>query len=568
MVLPVRFSNGGTGGPALLTDSIITQTSLTSVSIEPIISTLTVTPTKYSVYWVKVLNDGSESGNAGDSGTVESTSIPVLITGLTSGDKYRFKTRAYSSLVYGDALVSPDFVLSKDAVNYTAIASNLDPKQITAGKSYLTLTNNNTSKKSYSLVYRSFDAIALPTGSTISQTNPSGVVTQVTSYPTTCYSFGTTFFLDSNIEKPNQGGGIGFFLSDQGSDGYYVFVESTSLSAAQDVKSIRIAKIQGGKVYILKDTQSSSANTFEGVYGGKAYSIDIKVKITGVNIEIITYVNGFKIVATDKTNYLAAIPTKMVSPTTKVGLVCYKGITKFDYVYGTKISPEEYANSQYVLNFYQGQFSNDLLNTSFGDLTYYADNSSDVYNSKQIMVDEFGTTVREIVKQKIRFQNPSYPVKWTTGGNKLAQLIGYKMSNFGGEAYVLNNASTTIPLSDTDNANFYLFGNTLGQSGTLEYTTDELSDYVTKEPVIFESKWLQNLSDVKSLAEWIKTKAVNKGKIVNMSIFGNPLISVGDIVTIKYTYQGFAGTEKLIVTNVMHKYSEGLETSISCRTLG
>jgi ABC-type multidrug transport system fused ATPase/permease subunit len=101
-----------------------------------------------------------------------------------------------------------------------------------------------------------------------------------------------------------------------------------------------------------------------------------------------------------------------------------------------------------------------------------------------------------------------------------------------------------------------------------EYTTEELSEYVNKEPVIFESKWLQNLSDVKALAEWIKTKAVNRGRLVNMSVFGNPLISVGDIVTIKYTYQGFAGTEKLIITNVTHRYNEGLETSISCRTLG
>jgi hypothetical protein len=568
MVLPSYLFNGGTGGPALLTDSILTQTSLTSVSLEPIISTLTVTPTKYSVYWVKILNDGSESGNAGDSGTVESTSIPVLITGLTSGDTYRFKTRAYSGSAYGNGITSPDFVLAKDAVNYTAIASTLDPKQVTAGKSYLTLTNNNPSQKSYSLIYRDFDAINLPTGLGVIQTNPSGVDTPVTSYSTVCYSFGTTFFLDSNIEKPNQGGGIGFFLSGQGSDGYYIFVESTSLSASQDNKSVRIVKVQGNKVYVLKDTQSSSANTLEGIYGGKSYSIDVKVKVSGINVEIIAYVNGFKITATDKTNYLAVVPTKILGPTERVGLLCTKGIAKFDYVYGTDISGEQYADSSYILNFYQGQFSNDLLNTSFGDLTYYADNSTDVYNSKKTMVDEFGTTVREIIKQKIRFQNPSYPVKWTTGGNKLAQLIGYKVNNFGGEAYVLNNASTTIPLSDTDNANFYLFGNTLGQSGTLEYTTDELSDYVTKEPVIFESKWLQNLSDVKSLAEWIKTKSVNRGKIVNMSVFGNPLISVGDIVTIKYTYQGFAGTEKLIVTNVMHKYIEGLETSISCRTLG
>jgi hypothetical protein len=52
-----------------------------------------------------------------------------------------------------------------------------------------------------------------------------------------------------------------------------------------------------------------------------------------------------------------------------------------------------------------------------------------------------------------------------------------------------------------------------------------------------------------------------------MEVFGNPLISVGDIVTVKYTYQGFAGIEKLIVTSVSHRYSNGLETSITCRTL-
>jgi len=52
-----------------------------------------------------------------------------------------------------------------------------------------------------------------------------------------------------------------------------------------------------------------------------------------------------------------------------------------------------------------------------------------------------------------------------------------------------------------------------------------------------------------------------------MEIFGNPLISVGDIVTIKYVYQGLAGTEKFIVTAVQHNYNEGLSTTITCRTL-
>jgi hypothetical protein len=52
-----------------------------------------------------------------------------------------------------------------------------------------------------------------------------------------------------------------------------------------------------------------------------------------------------------------------------------------------------------------------------------------------------------------------------------------------------------------------------------------------------------------------------------MQIFGNPLISVGDIVSITNTYQGLSGLENFIVTEVKHSFSEGLETSITCRTL-
>ena len=565
------IGSAGTGGAIqvdMISDSIIEQVSATSVSIEPMTTGMTATPTSYSVYYIKMLDENTPSQNDGDHGTINSTTIPLNVTGLTPGDTYKFKTTAFLNGTSGNWVESPLFTMSIEATTAKVISSPIDEKKLTAGKSYMTLTNENPAQKSYSLIYRNFDAIHLPTGFEQIQTSPGGVNTPVTSFSTLCYSFGTTFFMDSNIKNPKQGGGIGFFVNEFGSSGYYIFIESTSLSTSQDSKSVRIVKIQGNKPITLIDTQSTAVNTLEGVYGGQSYVVDVKVKISGINIEIIAYINGFKIVATDKTNYQSAPYTKILEPTSTVALLCTRGTAHFDYVYGTDITIDKYNDSSYKLNFYQGQFSNDLLNTSFGDLTYFADNSNDVYDSKKTMVDEFGTVVREIVKQKIRFQSPSYPVKWTTGGNNLASLIGYKINNFGAEAYVLNNSSITIPLSDDNNFNFYLFGNTLGQSGTLEYQTADLAEYVTKEPVIFESKWLQNLSDVKSLADWIKDHVVNRGKLINLNIFGNPLISIGDIITIKHSLQGFTGAEKLIVTNVIHRYSEGLETTISCRTIG
>jgi hypothetical protein len=112
-----------------------------------------------------------------------------------------------------------------------------------------------------------------------------------------------------------------------------------------------------------------------------------------------------------------------------------------------------------------------------------------------------------------------------------------------------------------------MLGNTLADSGTLEYTTDDLADYVNKEPVIFESKWLQNESDVKALAKWIKEEVINRGKSITMTVFGNPLLSLGDIVTINYPAQGFNGEERLIVTSVRHSFGDGLATTVVCRSI-
>lgn len=572
MAIIPDFVLGGTfSGVDLSYDLDISQTSLSSVEVSFTISNMSVTPTSYKVAWVKLLSDGTPSGDIGDSGEELSTFDPVTVDGLEAGSTYKFTGTAYYNGASGNGIAST-YTMSSDSLNATIISSALDPKKLTAGKSYMTLTNDDTSATSYSLVYRDFDAVVLPTFSeitVISQTNGSGVGKSVNSYATKCYSFGTTMFMDSNIDKPNQGGGIGFFLGGSGSDGYYVIVESTSLSVSEDHKSIRIVKVIGKKVVVLKDTQSNATNTLEGIYGGKAYAIDIKVKVSGVNIEIVAYINGFKITATDKTDQLASVPTKIVNPTKSVGLLCSKGVVKFDYVYATSITEKQYNDANYILNFYQGQFSNDLLTTSFGELTYYANNSTDSAYAKKDSVDEFGTVVREIVKKVIKFDSrPSYPSRWTTGSNKLAQVIGSKVSNFGAEAYVLNNSSSTIPLSDNNLASFYVYGNTLGQSGTIEYSTDELADYVTKEPVIFESQWLQNLTDVKALAEWIKTKVINRGKTVTLTVFGNPLIAIGDIITIKYVYQGLAGTEKFIITRIGQTFNEGLETTLTCRTLG
>jgi hypothetical protein len=458
-------------------------------------------------------------------------------------------------------------IVSGNSASITSVP--LNPGALNKYKSYLTLSNTSNAPRSHSLIFRPLNAVSIPSNTLVSVPGENGNVS-VKSYSEAYHSFGTTIFIQTDISNtsgkyPKQGGGLGFFISNDGREGYFVLIETISSAAATGQKSVRIARMKNGIITTLADTQKTDERTLSAVFGNQSHIIDVKTKILGKKIFIDAYVNGFKISAVDEAT---AKNGGLVNPTINTGLICHLPATTsiYDYIYATSISKEKYISG--IANIYQGQFSNDLIDTAFGDIIYNANTSEDGVPVTKTAIDEFGTVVREIIKVSTKFPSrPAYPLKFTTGMNKFAKLLGSKVSNFGGEAYVLNNSSSTIPLADGATSNFYIYGNTLGQSGQLEYSTDESAEYANKEPVIFESKWLQSYADVESLAKWIKEKVINRGKIVELTVFGNPIISVGDIITIKYPYNGFQGTEKLIITSISHSYSEGLGTSISCRTI-
>jgi len=185
-----------------------------------------------------------------------------------------------------------------------------------------------------------------------------------------------------------------------------------------------------------------------------------------------------------------------------------------------------------------------------------------IYNIDiRVKLDGFNITMIAYVN------SPAVPIGWDTGINSAASILSQGWNNFTSTAWVLNNSSTTIPVTDGETTQLHLYGNKLSNSSQLIYTTGDDKDYGIKRPVIFETKWIQRSEDAKSLGEWIKNKVINKGRIIKMEIFGNPLIQVGDIVTVKYDYQNFTGEEPLIVTNIRHTFSAGLKTSITCRTI-
>lgn len=374
------------------------------------------------------------------------------------------------------------------------------------------------------------------------------------------YSFGTTLFFDDDITRPVQSGGFAFFVSNDGMDGYFLKIETTASSAVNSTqKEFKILRIKSGVVSELQDSQVGAGKTLKAIYGGQSYKIDIKVALDNTKRIITAYVNGFKITATDSDT------AKLLPVTDNVAMICNTGTVYFDYVYGMHIDLESY-NKDYLFNVYEGKYPLNIISFLYGEKVLLNDPGVTPITSG--FIEEFGSVARELRVLKTKYESrPAFPLYASTGINNFVKIIGQRLTSSGAEVYVLNNSGTYIPLDDSQYYSFYILGKYISQSGQLEYVDNTAGEYTSQEPVIFESNWIQKNSDVVALGNWIKNVWSKKQMVLNMSVFGNPLLSVGDIIKVKYEYNNLTTSQKFLITDINHSYNQGLETSITCRTL-
>lgn len=551
----------------------VSYTSKTAISVKLYTGSGTIGSYGYEVV-------GSASSFTGTLTTA--TASTFSITGLTAGLEYKIQARAFAGAsktgTYGD-MRSVSFTMPKlstagsiletlklkeadsekqttgttinvgggftDSQNAARVAAKGSEKQTT--KSLFQLSNNVKDSTNYTVAFKSFDTLTTTS---------------------TYYSFGTSLFFKSNDKNPNQSGGFGFFIGGEGLDGYFIKIETTASAGANKSNEFTILKVKGGRSYPLEDSQQTKTKTLTGIYGGKTYKIDVRVMVTATTRVISVYVNGFKITATDSNPTAGASSqdqTPVLPVSKRVAMMCNEGTIYFDYVYGMHLTPEQYEQES-LFNVYDGQYSEAAISFLYGNKTLQNNTVSN--DSSNGFIEEFGAVARELRVLKTKYDSrPGFPLYASTGVNSFAKIIGQRLTSFGAEVYVLNNSGTFIPLDDSEFYSFYILGKYISQSGQLEYVDNAAGEYTVKEPVIFESRWIQKQTDVVALADWIKNIWSVKQTIIQMSVFGNPLISVGDIITISDSYNELTTARKFVVLNVTNSFKDGLETNITCRTL-
>lgn len=380
------------------------------------------------------------------------------------------------------------------------------------------------------------------------------------------YAFGTTFFMKATGDTELNSGGIMIFSNEYGLDGYYISVQSTDSADLYDQNPFRILKIQNGVLKQITDSQDNKGGKkFGAIEDGQSYRVDVFIKATATSVDITAYIDGFVVFASDKTSAnldASNKPNYVIAPTSRVSLVAAEGTLYFDYVYAKNITEEDYLNkSKYTVDI--SKLSSAIMQSAFGEKVLV----NPVVEDSKISLEEFGAVAREIKSYKFNYDTPGYASHASTGGNNRVTILNQQLYSHSAEIYVMNNSGLTVPLADGDGNSFIVAGKKFYRTGEIEYIDDSAGKFSTPRPVIFESTWIQNKDDVAALGEWIKQTWSKKQSLITMSVTGNPLLSVGDIVTIKYPYHGLDGTAKFVVTGIELSFSQGIQTSITCRTL-
>lgn len=379
------------------------------------------------------------------------------------------------------------------------------------------------------------------------------------------YAFGAGIFFESTTINPLSGGGIGFFTNSNGSMGYFVEIQTDSSNQDTKDKSIKIYKVVNGQKKILPDSQDgASGKMYGGVIHSTQYKLDINVEVTTAATVIDVYINNFKISAADAATPGSTNPMeRLIAPTANFAMFSALNVTKFDYVYAIPLENNQ-TNNGIERSLYSGQYAASTINFLYGERLASNFNAP---SSRVGWLEEFGTVARELRRVKVNFSLPAaLPLYASTGVNRYASVLGSRFSNHGAEIYVLNNAGTFIPLQ-AEAHNFFVEGTYVSENGQHEYTETTTNEYTALEPASFQSMWIQSEADAKSLFSWIKNQWSKQQQSINMDIFGNPAIEVGDIITVNYPKNNLDGTQKFLVTNVNTQFQEGVSTSITARSI-
>lgn len=370
------------------------------------------------------------------------------------------------------------------------------------------------------------------------------------------FSFGTTMYFQPKASTTRQSGGIAIFTNSTSSNGYFIRVK-TSQTAGLFGDEFRIIKVKNGVTKVFNDNINLQKDTI-GIQEGKAYKIDIFARHTGSVVTINAYINGFLIQAVDTVD--------VVSKSSRISLFANLGSGYFDYAYALKITETEFGSPS-LTDIYASQFSKSIVSLAYGE--FFANGIERVAAAnKEKYIEEFGSIAREIRYIKKRYDSaPSIPKFTYENLNSSVKVLYANLMPFETELYLINNSGMSTLVDSSLGTQINVIGNNLIKTAGIVYQDDQTNKYASQEPITFTSEWLQDQNDAIELSNFIKSQWSKNNTILELELFGNPLLSIYDVITVSHSFSEIDPNQKFVITNISHSWNDGLETTITARSI-
>ncbi|QIQ62926.1 minor tail protein [Streptomyces phage Moab] len=193
--------------------------------------------------------------------------------------------------------------------------------------------------------------------------------------------------------------------------------------------------------------------------------------------------------------------------------------------------------------------------------------------------DEFGMQVHEYRPYDITFDKK--PVLYSTlyVSNDTQIVTDEYVHNPFGAHFIIANASrfnSVVNGEDTltfgaDNSidqKIMITGRTVQQAEAVDYEVSNEQAIKARGEITlqFESQWIQSEAAAKALGDWIVNNWSQPCDEIELEIFGNPLIQLGDVIAVNYPPKNMsASTHKYFVTGSDQKWDNGLTTTLQLR---
>jgi hypothetical protein len=236
----------------------------------------------------------------------------------------------------------------------------------------------------------------------------------------------------------------------------------------------------------------------------------------------------------------------------------------------------------------------DIINGGYYSNQYYQDNAYKVRTVKKRrgkktvtykqwydrrFFDEFGQEVHEVRPYEITFDKK--PVLYSTlyVSNSDQVVTDEYIHNPFGAHFIIANAARVNSVVNGEDTLTYGSSNPVQQKIIITGRTvqqAEATDYVVENEqairargeisIEFESPWIQSESSAKAIGDWIVDNWSEPADEVDIEIFGNPLIQIGDNVALNYPPKDMVSTtHRYFVISVDQSWENGLTTSLSLR---